>query len=99
MNPRSRHFLQCRASHARVAELADAQDLGSCAARREGSSPSSRNRPIEDVSMRPDTVKLKVKSSSSIDHYFLPSRRWTPQSAPDRLANRGEDPWGEAVSG
>src|SRR4051812_3954525 len=27
---------------ARVAELADAQDLGSCAARREGSSPSSR---------------------------------------------------------
>ena len=29
-------------SLARVAELADAQDLGSCVERREGSSPSSR---------------------------------------------------------
>jgi hypothetical protein len=28
---------------ARVAELADAQDLGSCAERRAGSSPASRN--------------------------------------------------------
>lgn len=28
--------------HARVAELADAQDLGSCPERGEGSSPSSR---------------------------------------------------------
>src|SRR5262245_35244831 len=32
-----------RASHARVAELADAQVLGTCAERREGSSPSSRS--------------------------------------------------------
>jgi hypothetical protein len=30
------------ARQARVAELADAQDLGSCVERREGSSPSSR---------------------------------------------------------
>ena len=49
---------------ARVAELADAQDLGSCAARREGSTPSSRiiklAKGLQNLS-GPDILELLVK--------------------------------------
>src|SRR5271165_1079488 len=50
---------------ARVAELADAQDLGSCPARGEGSNPSSRTDPSEAVRLRQNHANYKGKPSSS----------------------------------
>src|SRR6516225_11326026 len=75
MNPRSRRSPRRWASHARVAELADAQDLGSCAARREGSSPSSRIQPTPNDIVRLEAVKHNRKPSSILDHGFVASRQ------------------------
>ena len=50
---------------ARVAELADAQDLGSCPARGEGSNPSSRTPPSEAVRLRQNQPNYKGKPSST----------------------------------
>ena len=47
-----------------MAELADAQDLGSCPARGEGSNPSSRNNPSEAVSLRQNHANYKGRRSS-----------------------------------
>ncbi len=65
---------------ARVAELADAQDLGSCPARGEGSNPSSRTPPSEAVRLRQNHANYKGKPSSTpVDP--IPSSRQYPNES------------------
>src|SRR5271157_3114607 len=65
---------------ARVAELADAQDLGSCPARGEGSTPSSRTPPSEAVRLRQNHANYKGKPSSTpVDP--IPSSRQYPNES------------------
>ena len=65
---------------ARVAELADAQDLGSCPARGEGSNPSSRTPPSEAVRLRQNHASYKGKPSSTpVDP--IPSSRQYPNES------------------
>ena len=65
---------------ARVAELADAQDLGSCPARGEGSNPSSRTPPSEAVRLRQNHASYKGKPSSTpLDS--IPSSRQYPNES------------------
>jgi hypothetical protein len=71
-------------TRARVAELADAQDLGSCAARREGSTPSSRISPSRTVNMRQNRESYKAKPSSTPVDPIRSSRLHPTGSAPIR---------------
>ncbi len=65
---------------ARVAELADAQDLGSCPARGEGSNPSSRTSPSEAVRLRQNHASYKGKPSPTpVDP--IPSSRQYPKES------------------
>ena len=65
---------------ARVAELADAQDLGSCPARGEGSNPSSRTDPSETVRLRQNHANYKGKPSSTVADP-IPSTRQYPNES------------------
>ena len=65
---------------ARVAELADAQDLGSCPARGEGSNPSSRTDPSEAVGVRQNHANYKGKPSSTPVDPISSSRQYPNES-------------------
>src|SRR5271166_6745270 len=65
---------------ARVAELADAQDLGSCPARGEGSNPSSRTPPSEAVRLRQNHANYKGKPSSTSVGPIPSSRQYPNES-------------------
>src|SRR4051794_39412670 len=84
MNPKSRHFPQRRAPHARVAELADAQDLGSCPERGGGSTPPSRISPSRAVNMRQTQAIYKGKPSSTIVDPSRSSRQHPSETDPIR---------------
>ncbi len=63
-----------------MAELADAQDLGSCPARGEGSTPSSRTDPSEAVKLRQNHANYKGKPSSTFADP-IPSTRQYPNES------------------
>src|SRR5208337_1115800 len=81
MMKRDRVARSCRHDpRARVAELADAQDLGSCPARGEGSTPSSRISSSEPVRLRQNHADYKGKPSSSFADP-IPSTRQYPNES------------------
>ncbi len=71
---------------ARVAELADAQDLGSCPARGEGSNPSSRTTPSEPDRLRQNHANYKGKRSSTLVDPIPSSRQYPNESGSIRPA-------------
>src|SRR5213593_5030067 len=64
--PPSDYNLSFRCSFARVAELADAQDLGSCGETRGGSSPPSRTNSLQQGSREKGSVSPRRYAKSDM---------------------------------
>ncbi len=69
-----------------MAELADAQDLGSCPARGEGSTPSSRTDPSEAVKLRQNHTNYKGRPSSTPADPIPSTRQYPNESGSIRPA-------------